>query len=98
MITVDLPVGGKRERDLRNDFSIPFRLTARNTLDFAQHPRWLWQMARAGIPVMENLRGLAPPQASATGIASSVGRSYETSFDCSTGPGWRRSGMAGHAG
>jgi len=83
MITVDLPVGGKRERDLRNDFSIPFRLTARNTLDFAQHPRWLWQMARAGIPVMENLRGLAPPQASATGIASSVGRSYDPSFDWS---------------
>jgi (S)-mandelate dehydrogenase len=81
MITVDLPVGGKRERDLRNDFSIPFRLTARNMLDFAQHPRWLWQIARAGIPVMENLRGLAPPQASATGIASSVGRSYDPSFD-----------------
>lgn len=83
MITVDLPVGGKRERDLRNHFSIPFRLTPRNTLDFAQHPRWLWQMARAGIPVMENLRGLAPPKASATGIASSVGRSYDPSFDWS---------------
>jgi (S)-mandelate dehydrogenase len=35
VITVDLPVGGKRERDFHNHFSIPFRFSARNMLDFA---------------------------------------------------------------
>ena len=28
MITIDLPVGGKRERDYRNDFKIPFEINA----------------------------------------------------------------------
>jgi (S)-mandelate dehydrogenase len=42
MITVDLPVGGKRERDNRNDFSIPFKFTTKNVFDFAQHPGWVF--------------------------------------------------------
>ncbi len=81
MITVDLPVGGKRERDLRNDFSIPFRFTPRNLADFARRPRWWTRFARTGIPVMENLVGMEAGVVSATGIASSVGRSYDPSFD-----------------
>jgi (S)-mandelate dehydrogenase len=81
MITVDLPVGGLRERDLRNDFAIPFRFTCRNVLDFASHPRWALGMLRAGMPVMENLAGFTPRATSAVGIASSVGRSYDPSFD-----------------
>ena len=91
MITVDLPVGGKRERDFRNHFSIPFRFTPRNLLDFALHPRWAARIARHGMPQMETLSGLAqaghgpgkPPSASASAsaIASSVGRNYDPGFD-----------------
>ncbi len=85
VITVDLPVGGKRERDFRNHFAIPFRFTPRNLLDFAQHPRWAWRLARHGMPAMETLRGLAatPGNAkpSASAIASSVGRNYDAGFD-----------------
>ena len=81
VITVDLPVGGKRERDFRNDFSVPFRFTPKNILDFAQHPRWLVTILRHGMPVMENLVGLDTKATSATAIASSVGRNYDPSFD-----------------
>lgn len=81
VITVDLPVGGKRERDHRNDFSVPFRFTPRNLLDFAAHPRWLLAFLRHGMPVMENLKGLEQAQTSATALASSVGRNYDPSFD-----------------
>ena len=83
MITVDLPVGGKRERDQRNDFSVPFKLTPKNTLDFALHPAWVLSMLRRGLPVMENLRGLelANKQPSASAIATSVGKNYDTAFD-----------------
>jgi (S)-mandelate dehydrogenase len=80
VITVDLPVGGKRERDFRNDFSIPFRFTPRNVLDFASRPAWALPMLRHGVPQMENLAGFTP-EASATAVASSVGRSYDPSFD-----------------
>lgn len=81
VITVDLPVGGKRERDLHNHFSIPFRFSARNLRDFASRPRWALEMLLRGMPVMENLRGLETTATSATGIASSVGRSYDPAFD-----------------
>ncbi|WP_295542658.1 alpha-hydroxy acid oxidase [uncultured Pseudacidovorax sp.] len=81
VITVDLPVGGKRERDFRNHFSIPFRFSTRNVLDFASRPRWALDMLLRGMPVMENLRGLQTGANSATAIASSVGRSYDPAFD-----------------
>lgn len=81
VITVDLPVGGKRERDFHNQFSVPFRFTARNALDFALHPRWTLDLLSRGIPVFENLRGLELAAKSATAIASSVGRSYDPAFD-----------------
>ena len=40
-LTVDVPVGAKRERDLRNNLSLPFRVTARNAVDVASRPGWL---------------------------------------------------------
>jgi (S)-mandelate dehydrogenase len=81
VITVDLPVGGKRERDFRNDFSVPFRFTPKNLLDFARHPGWLSDIVRFGMPVMENLIGLESKATNATAIASSVGRNYDPSFN-----------------
>ncbi len=82
MITVDLPVGGKRERDNRNDFSIPFKFTPKNVFDFARHPSWVFDVIRNGMPVMENLIGLgASSSTNASAIASSVGRNYDATFD-----------------
>ena len=79
VITVDIPVGGKRERDLRNDFGIPFRFTPRNVLDFATSPSWLLRLLRHGVPRMENLEGFTPAEGLAG--ASSVGRELDPSFD-----------------
>lgn len=85
IITVDLAVGGKRVRDFHNHFSIPFRFTPRNVVDALQHPRWLMQLLQNGMPVMENLRGMARAQSSAIAtnqaIASTVGRGYDAGFD-----------------
>ena len=81
VITVDLPVGGKRERDFRNDFSVPFKFTPKNIVDFIQHPAWLASIIRHGMPVMENLIGLDAQATSSTAIASSVGRNYDPAFN-----------------
>jgi (S)-mandelate dehydrogenase len=81
LFTVDLPVGGKRERDFRNDFSVPFRFTPRNVLDFASRPAWALDMLMNGTPALENLAGLAAPGASASKIASSVGYNQDASLD-----------------
>jgi isopentenyl diphosphate isomerase/L-lactate dehydrogenase-like FMN-dependent dehydrogenase len=42
-VTVDVPVGGNRERDVRNGFSVPFRVTSRTIAGIARRPRWAWQ-------------------------------------------------------
>jgi (S)-mandelate dehydrogenase len=81
MVTADLPVGGKRERDFRNDFSIPFRFTPKNVLDFATRPAWALDMLLRGVPAIENLHGLAEKGGSTRNIVSSVGRNQDASLD-----------------
>ena len=81
MITADIPVGGKRERDLRNDFAIPFRFTPRNLLDFASRPAWAMDMLLHGVPVMENLLEMAPEVHDTAQLASSVGREFDAGFN-----------------
>jgi len=81
MITADVPVGGKRERDLRNDFAIPFRFTPRNLLDFASRPAWALDMLLRGVPVMENLLEMAPEANDTAQLASSVGREFDAGFN-----------------
>ena len=81
MVTVDVPVGGKRERDFRNDFAIRFRFTPRNVIDFATRPLWVLGIVRHGMPVLENVVGLAPEAKSTAEIASSVGQFWDADFD-----------------
>lgn len=45
-LTVDVPNLGNRERDLRNGFSSPPKLTASTLASIAMHPRWLAGFAR----------------------------------------------------
>ncbi len=81
VVTVDLPVGGKRERDTRNGFTSPFRANWRNSRDMWRKLPWLLDLARHGMPKMENLEGLVSSSAKATDVASSVGRELDASFD-----------------
>jgi (S)-mandelate dehydrogenase len=81
MVTADLPVGGKRERDFRNDFSIPFRFTPRNVLDFATRPVWALDMLLRGVPALENLSGMLDHHADTRNLVSSVGRNQDAALD-----------------
>jgi len=81
MVTADLAVGGKRERDFRNDFSIPFRFTARNVFDFATRPVWALDMLLRGVPRLENLAGMADHHADTRNLVSSVGRNQDAAID-----------------
>ena len=42
VLTTDVPVSGKRERDFRNGFKQPIALTLSAKLDVLLHPRWLF--------------------------------------------------------
>ena len=60
VVTTDVNVGGNREYNRRNGFSIPFRLNVPNMIDGALHPRWLTNvflrtLVESGIPRFQNV-------------------------------------------
>ncbi|MBL4767396.1 MAG: alpha-hydroxy-acid oxidizing protein [Rhodobacteraceae bacterium] len=65
-LTVDLPVHGNRERDLRNELAFPAKLTPKTLIDVLSHPRWLYHYLTkpkieianvAGSPLVEEAAG-----------------------------------------
>jgi L-lactate dehydrogenase (cytochrome) len=60
VVTVDVPLLGRRERDLRNGMSIPPRITPRNVYEGARHPRWVTHLLRGPEITFINFKDLAP--------------------------------------
>jgi L-lactate dehydrogenase (cytochrome)/(S)-mandelate dehydrogenase len=54
VLTVDVPVSSKRERNLRNGFALPPKLSAATMLDALKHPGWIAGYMRHGMPRFEN--------------------------------------------
>lgn len=44
VVTVDLAAHGRRERDVRNGFTVPPKLAPANVLQYASRPGWLWRL------------------------------------------------------
>ena len=74
VVSVDVPVNSNRERNRRNGFSRPFRMTPGVVLEALAHPAWVLRYLRSGgIPMMRNWQPYAPPGASATEVADMYG-------------------------
>ena len=74
VLTVDVPVIGKRERDLRNGMMIPPRIGPAQALEAVRRPRWLWHLA-AGPPVHFGcLLDLVPPNTGMAGMGAYLDR------------------------
>ena len=72
VFTVDSNVFGNREWD-RRSYRAPARLTLRNMLDVARHPRWVWDvLVPHGIPRFENIIDFMPPEAQSAGAGVAV--------------------------
>jgi L-lactate dehydrogenase (cytochrome) len=54
VVTVDVPEVGRRPRELRHGFKMPFRIGPKQFVDFALHPRWSLTSLFAGKPQMAN--------------------------------------------
>jgi len=54
MVTVDTPVTGGRERDLRNGFTLPPTIGPGALMDGLRRPRWALQFFRARMPTLGN--------------------------------------------
>lgn len=60
VVTVDVPVVGKRERDLRNGMSLPVRVRPASALDAARRLPWLWGMLNGPEITFGSLTDIAP--------------------------------------
>ncbi len=83
VLTVDVPVNAKRERNLRNGFTRPLRLSLATRLDALRYPGWLAGYLKHGQPMLANWRRYAEAAADAEAVAASVGSNMPTS------PTWR---------
>jgi (S)-mandelate dehydrogenase len=54
VLTLDVPEVGRRPRELRRGFKMPFRIGPRQFFDFAMHPRWSLTSLYRGKPGMAN--------------------------------------------
>ena len=57
VVTLDVPEVGRRPRELRRGFKMPFRIGPRQFFDFAMHPRWSLSTLINGRPEMANFTG-----------------------------------------
>lgn len=70
VFTVDTPIPGRRERDLRNGMTIPPRVSPSNVLEMSLHLRWLLGLRRGPGATLGNLAALAAaPTRGALGLA-----------------------------
>ncbi len=81
LVTVDLPVSGKRERDPRNGFHTPYKPSWRNSRDVIFKPAWLADYLRHGRPGMANLEGYRFSTPVGTDIVTAVGREMDAGLD-----------------
>lgn len=74
VVSVDVPVNSNRERNRRNGFSRPFRMTPGVALEALGHPLWVLRYLRTGgIPMMRNWLPYAPVGADAGQVADLYG-------------------------
>ena len=75
-LTVDVPVLGARERDVRNGFGIPLRPSRATLPDVLRHPRWWWRRLAGSDITVANLETL-PGRGSRGGTLSFAERNAE---------------------
>jgi (S)-mandelate dehydrogenase len=81
LVTVDLPVSGKRERDPKNGFRTPYNPNWRNSRDVIFKPAWLFEILRHGLPGMANFAGYQFSTPKGTDIATAVGQEMDPALD-----------------
>jgi L-lactate dehydrogenase (cytochrome) len=80
LVTVDVPVPGQRDRDTRNGFTVPPRITARNAIDMLRRWNWLADVAMGPRPSFANVAPLVSNGADLTTITRFIGDQLEPSF------------------
>lgn len=83
VLTVDNAVLGRRDRDVRNGFTLPPKLGLRTLVDGVRHPSWTWAFATAEPITFANVSASARPGPSMGDgtTAASLSAYVNTQFD-----------------
>jgi L-lactate dehydrogenase (cytochrome) len=77
-LTVDVPVPGNRERDLRTGMTIPPSITLRSAFNVAARPRWLWRYLTSPSLVLANVvHKIADGSSNVSTLASYIHRQFD---------------------
>ena len=79
-LTVDVPVGGNRERDYYTGMTVPPKLTLMSQLDVARHLTWSYHYVRSGAAVMANFAHRVK-DSDDTNLMGYVGRQFDKTVD-----------------
>ena len=74
VFTVDVPVGSNRERNIRNGFSRPLKMSWSIMMEALGHPGWMIEHFRHGTPMFSNWQKYAGAGASADVVADFVSK------------------------
>lgn len=72
VVTVDVPVLGGREKDLRNGLTVPPKVNPRAGWDVASHPRWLARLLTSRKVTYANFTDLMPRERTTSGLAAAT--------------------------
>lgn len=78
VVTVDVPLHSKRERNIRSGWVRPYKPTLPVILESVRHPAWVIDYLKTGLPFMENYRRYAPPGTSARDLTSFYAKQVPT--------------------
>lgn len=81
VLTVDVPVASRRERQTRSGLTNPPRLTPRLLAQVARRPAWAMGMAKRGMPHMRMLDAYTTPAAENLPVTAHVGYLLRTAPD-----------------
>jgi len=80
VLTVDLPVMGKRHADIKNGLSVPPKIRLRNVVDIAGKPAWALGVLRGKRKTFGNLVGRVPGMNNVKSLAGWIEGQFDASL------------------
>jgi L-lactate dehydrogenase (cytochrome) len=80
VVTLDTPVLGQRERDIRSGLVLPPRVTMKNVLDTLRRFSWLWDFLTHPRPTFGNFVGIPGVEHDAVSLAAFTTKQFSASI------------------
>ena len=77
LVTIDVLVPGRRERDRRNGYTVPLKITPRNAIDVLSRPAWLWRFLTGPKLTFGNFAEIESRRFDITTVADYVGSQFD---------------------